>query len=220
MQDTAGEIRTKSQATYSCGPLHMDEQRQDDQLEPKYNSSVPIQDVALKTYQERWTIEMGGGRGSKRSVLAVRHDDDDIGFCLVGLYGISTIVGYLRPNPLLGGCGKTWFRRCFTYIYIVIHRLICFVLSELISVARQYLPVAGNRNPVGSNVKPKLLTIQRGDISCEVNFKTVMNHNYYCLHTSIQRLLNIYIYNIAAASIYIYIYIYGTAGFMLYAFIK
>ncbi len=28
----------------------MDEQRQDDQLEPIYNSSVPIQDVALKTY--------------------------------------------------------------------------------------------------------------------------------------------------------------------------
>ena len=28
-------------------------------------------------------------------------------------------------------------------IYIVTHRQICFVLSELISVARQYLPVAG-----------------------------------------------------------------------------
>ena len=30
-----------------------------------------------------------------------------------------------------------------TYIYIEIHGQICFVLSELISVARQYLPVAG-----------------------------------------------------------------------------
>ena len=29
------------------------------------------------------------------------------------------------------------------YISIVIHRQICFILSELISVARQYLPVAG-----------------------------------------------------------------------------
>ena len=48
------------------------------------------------------------------------------------------------------------------YIYIVIHRQICFVLSELISVARQYLPKR----------QPKLLTIQpRGDISCKVNFK-------------------------------------------------
>ena len=28
----------------------MNEQRQDDQLESIYNSSVPIQDVALKTY--------------------------------------------------------------------------------------------------------------------------------------------------------------------------
>ena len=35
----------------------MDEQRQDDLLEPIYNTSVPILDVALKTSQERWTIE-------------------------------------------------------------------------------------------------------------------------------------------------------------------
>ena len=27
----------------------MDDQMQDDQLEPKYNSSVPIQDIALET---------------------------------------------------------------------------------------------------------------------------------------------------------------------------
>ena len=31
----------------------------------------------------------------------------------------------------------------YIYIYIVIHRQICFVLSKIISVARQYLPVAG-----------------------------------------------------------------------------
>ena len=31
----------------------MDEQKQDAQQEPTYNSSVPIQDVALKTYRER-----------------------------------------------------------------------------------------------------------------------------------------------------------------------
>ena len=37
----------------------MDGQRQDDQLEPIYNSSVLIQDVTLETYQERWTIETG-----------------------------------------------------------------------------------------------------------------------------------------------------------------
>ena len=55
----------------------MDEQRQDDQLELTYSSSVPIYDVALKTYRKQWTIEKGGGRGSGRSVLAVRHDDDD-----------------------------------------------------------------------------------------------------------------------------------------------
>ena len=49
----------------------MDDQREDNQLEPIYNSSVPIQDVALKT------IETGGERGSERSMLAARHNDDD-----------------------------------------------------------------------------------------------------------------------------------------------
>ena len=57
--------------------LYMSEQRQDDQLEPIYNSSVPIQDVALKTNRELWTIETGDGRGSRRSMGAARHDDDD-----------------------------------------------------------------------------------------------------------------------------------------------
>ena len=54
-------------------PLHMDKQRQNDQLEPIYNSSVPTQDVALKTDQERWTIERGGGRASERSALVTQH---------------------------------------------------------------------------------------------------------------------------------------------------
>ena len=49
----------------------MDEQKQDDQLEPTYNSSVLIQDVTMKTYREQWTIEKDGVRGSGRSVLAV-----------------------------------------------------------------------------------------------------------------------------------------------------
>ncbi len=55
----------------------MDEQRQDDLLDPTYNSSEPIQDMALKTCRERWTIKTGGERGSGISVLMGRHDDED-----------------------------------------------------------------------------------------------------------------------------------------------
>ena len=51
----------------------MDEQRLDDQLVPTYNSSVLIQDVALKTYRKGWIIEKGDGRGSGRSVQVVRY---------------------------------------------------------------------------------------------------------------------------------------------------
>ena len=55
----------------------MDVQRQDDELEPTYSSSVPIRDVALRTYRKQWMIGRGGERGSGISVLIVRHDDDD-----------------------------------------------------------------------------------------------------------------------------------------------
>ena len=72
MRDTAGEVGTNS-----CRPLHMDEQMQDDQQEPIYNGSVPIQDVALKTNREWWMIEKSGRRGSGSSALAAWHDDDD-----------------------------------------------------------------------------------------------------------------------------------------------
>ena len=57
MRDPAEEVGTNSWATYSSEPLH--EQRLSDQLEAIYNSSVAIQNVALKTYQEPWTIETG-----------------------------------------------------------------------------------------------------------------------------------------------------------------
>ena len=52
----------------------MDEQKQDDQLEHTYSSSVPIWDVALKTCRKQWTIGRGGERGSGISVLMARHD--------------------------------------------------------------------------------------------------------------------------------------------------
>ena len=62
---------------YSYGPPHMAEQKQDDQLEHTYSSSVRIRDVALKTCQRRWTIGRSGKSGAAISVLAARHDDDD-----------------------------------------------------------------------------------------------------------------------------------------------
>ena len=77
MQATAGEVRMNSLVMYSCGPLHTDKQSLDNQLEPIYSSSVPIWDVTWRTSQERWMIEMGGEWGLGRSVLAVRHDDDN-----------------------------------------------------------------------------------------------------------------------------------------------
>ena len=55
----------------------MDEQKQDDQLEPTYSISMPIRDVVLKTYRKQWAIGRGGERESEISILIARYDDDD-----------------------------------------------------------------------------------------------------------------------------------------------
>ena len=55
----------------------MAEQKQDDQLEHTYSSSVRIRDVSLKTCQRRWTLGRSGEGGSGISVLAAGHDDDE-----------------------------------------------------------------------------------------------------------------------------------------------
>ena len=38
---------------------------------------MPIQDVTWKTCRVRCTIETNGERGSGKTVLAARHDDDE-----------------------------------------------------------------------------------------------------------------------------------------------
>ena len=77
MRDTAEKVETSSCVMYSCGPLHMDKQSQDVQLEPTYSSSVPTRDVALRICREQWTIGRCGERGSRISVMIAWHDDDD-----------------------------------------------------------------------------------------------------------------------------------------------
>ena len=59
---------------YSSGSLHLDEQRQDVQQEPTYNSCVTIQDLALKTGRKQWSIEKDGEKRSGISMLMVQHD--------------------------------------------------------------------------------------------------------------------------------------------------
>ena len=75
--ETAGEVGTSSWVMYSSGHLHMDEQRQDVQLEATFSSSVSIRDVAQRICRKQWTIGRCGERRSGISVLIARHDDDD-----------------------------------------------------------------------------------------------------------------------------------------------
>ena len=113
--------------TYSCGFLHLDEQRQDDQLEPIYNSSVLILDVALNTCRKRWTIEKDGEKVSEISVLAARHDDDDFSHYIVLFYGVSTFVGYSTPNSVYIHIpftneylvGRIFYKQDFTCLHLI-----------------------------------------------------------------------------------------------------
>ena len=102
---TAAEVRTISKETYSGGPHHMDEKKQDDHGGPIYNSSVLIQYVALKTYRARWTMETCGDRGSERSELAMQHDDDNGDILIYWPVGWGCrihqlhLFGEVRPLP-------------------------------------------------------------------------------------------------------------------------
>ena len=78
---------------YSYGPLHMAEQKQGDQLEPTYSSSVWIRGVVMRTCWKRWTM---GERGSGISVQAARHDDDDDDDARKALHK-DNVRRYLRP---------------------------------------------------------------------------------------------------------------------------
>ena len=66
---------------YSSGPLHMDKQRLENQLEL-------IQDEASKTFQEWWTIEMDREKGSGRFMLTGWHDD----------VAVSILFGHFNPS--------------------------------------------------------------------------------------------------------------------------
>ena len=73
----------------------MDKQRQDNQLEPAYSSSMPIRDLALKSRRKQWTIGRGVEKESGISVLMARHDheDDDCSSRMTALLNdISTLV--------------------------------------------------------------------------------------------------------------------------------
>ena len=108
MLKTAGEVRTNSKALYSSGPLHMDEQRLEDQLEPIHISSMPIQDVAWKTSQERWTIETGGERVLRRSLLPTRHDDANLLFIITTLVTFAHTYYYSMFFTRVGIDGFYW----------------------------------------------------------------------------------------------------------------
>ena len=74
---------------------HMAEQKQGDQLEPTYNSSMRTRDVALKTGQKRWVRGTSGERGPGISVLMAGQDDDDEDESIITSFEIISVNSWL-----------------------------------------------------------------------------------------------------------------------------
>ena len=149
---------------YSCGPPHMDVQKQDDQHELTYSNYVRTQDVTLKTCRRRWMIGRSGERGSGISVLAARHDDDDdhhhhtaqptselrqLGNdkALCSSFRLFTFLPYWTPECSIHSKSFSLCERqpliplqeCSFHMGEHIHchpQTDCFVVSQLFSVAR------------------------------------------------------------------------------------
>ena len=86
----------------SCGPPHMANQKQDDQLEHTYSNYVMVRDGTLRTCQRQWMIGRRGERGSGISVLATRHDDDDddvLGYLIGSIVNSHCMILPLRLMP-------------------------------------------------------------------------------------------------------------------------
>ena len=92
--------------------------KQADQLEHTFSSYVRIRDVALKTCQGRWMIGKSGERGSGISVLAARHDDDDIEGIFISRLNEFSIVLPVDPSEL-----------CFGYHLFLYYRDATFFLN-------------------------------------------------------------------------------------------
>ena len=75
----------------------------------RWSARIYIQQLALKTYQERQMIEKGGVRGSGRSMLAAWHYDDCIEF-------VNILALYIFP---------IYLRQCFILIAVFTAALIC-----------------------------------------------------------------------------------------------
>ena len=108
---------------FSYWPAHMAEQKQGDQLESTYSRSVRIRDVAMRSGQKRGTIGRSGERGSRISVLAARHDNDDDIF-----YRYFQIIfnGYFQ---------RIYFYWYFLNIYIYIYLFIYIVTVLVVTIS-------------------------------------------------------------------------------------
>ena len=106
---------------YSYGPLHIAEQKQSDQLEPTYSSSVRIWGVALRTCRKRSTIGRSGERGSGISVLMPRQNDDEMMILKQGGYKYHfQVFDMTRPGMEPSGEHNTHFIITYIYIYILV----------------------------------------------------------------------------------------------------
>ena len=112
---------------------------------------MPIEDIALKLFLERLTIEKGGDKESGRSVLAARHDVDDYILIqpVLNLNNYLLQYYFLFYRNLICSLIKDSNKRCeceikYIYIYIYIYtqcdlNLVCFFFQPLQSIRFRHI---------------------------------------------------------------------------------
>ena len=121
---------------------------------------MKIKDVAWKTILERWTIEMGGEKGSERFVLAAQHD-----IYIYILYVLKDkMYTVVRANTWTSSCTMTALKRS---VYHISHTGGCprvvmdktmnggIVVSEFVLQSRYY--VHFRPNTLGKGMNPLIL---------------------------------------------------------------
>ena len=183
---------------FSYGPPHMAQQKQDDQLEPTYSWSVRIRDIALRTNQNRRTIGRSGDRGSGISMLAARHEDDDmvLSHWLSSITKTTHVLLYISMCVCVCVCARVQNNYLFELEWWKLHPYLFSCFFSLLKINHDTLQVIWFL--VGPSTFHSYLVNIWSFIRTDALSKLWMNFTYSLTHTH----THTYMY------IYIYIYIY------------
>ena len=134
MRDTGGEVGTNSLGTYSCGPLHMDEQSQDDQLEPTYNNCA---DTGCSHEDTPETMDDREG-WRKRVIIVIMFHEQQNQLCFLNFYSTNFLLFVKNPFVYLSPTVQSWLLPYLSVTLMLFIKYSIVILSNY-KFNREYL---------------------------------------------------------------------------------